>query len=62
MAEEPQDPHPDEIYSDLNVLIEMAADAKHDEQAVLRALESLKTKLDRYVHKSRTQSRGGPAT
>jgi hypothetical protein len=57
MAEPTQDPHPDELYSDLNVLIEMAQDAKQDEQAIRRHLESLKAKLDRFIHKAKTDSR-----
>jgi hypothetical protein len=57
MAEPTQDPHPDELYSDLNVLIEMAQDAKQDEQAIRRHLESLKAKLDRFIHKRKTDSR-----
>jgi hypothetical protein len=51
MAEAAQDPHPDELYSDLNVLVEMVKDAKHDEEVVLRHLESLKTKLDKFIRR-----------
>lgn len=52
MAEAPQDTHhPDELRSDLDLLIEMARDAKHDQQAIHRHLESLKTKLDTFIHK-----------
>jgi uncharacterized protein (UPF0305 family) len=62
MAEASQDTHPDELRSDLDLLIEMAKDAKHDEQAVLRHLESLKTKLDTFIHKKETHPGGGPAS
>lgn len=61
MTAAPQDPHPDELYSDLNVLVEMANDAKHDEQAIQRHLESMKMKLDRFIHNARTHS-GGTST
>jgi hypothetical protein len=61
MAEASQDTHPDELRSDLDLMIEMAKDAKHDEQAVQRHLESLKTKLDKFVHQRRTRSGGDTA-
>jgi len=51
MAEASQDTHPDELRSDLDLLIEMAKDVEHDEQAIRRHLESLKTKLDKFIHK-----------
>jgi hypothetical protein len=62
MAEASQDPHPDELRSDLDLLIEMAKEVEHDEQAIHRHLESLKTKLDRFVHRKGTQSGGGSAS
>jgi hypothetical protein len=61
MAEASRDTHPDEIRSDLDVLIEMAKGVEHDEQAIHRQLESLKTKLDKFVHEKRTHS-GGSAS
>jgi hypothetical protein len=61
MPEASQDAHPDELRSDLDLLIEMAKDAEHDEQAILRHLESLKTKLDKFVHRKGTRSGGGSA-
>jgi len=61
MPEASQTPHPDDLQSDLTLLIEMAQDAKHDEQAVIRHLESLKTKLERFVHHSRARSGEGSA-
>ncbi len=54
MAEASQDADKDEIYSDLDLLIDMVKDAKRDEQAIVRHLESLKTKLDNFVHPSRS--------
>jgi hypothetical protein len=56
MADASKDTHPDELRSDLDLLIEMARDAKHDEQTVIRHLESLKTKLDGFIHRGRAQS------
>lgn len=62
MAEASQDTHPDELRSDLDLLIEMVKDAKHDEQTIARHLESLKTKLDKLVHRRETHSGGGSAS
>jgi hypothetical protein len=59
MAEASQDTHPDELRSDLDLLVEMVKDAKHDEQAIHRHLESLKTKLDTFIHKKGSHSDGG---
>jgi hypothetical protein len=56
MAEASQDTHPDELRSDLDLLIEMAKEVEHDEQGIHRQLESLKTKLDSFVHRTGTQS------
>jgi hypothetical protein len=60
MAEGSHDTHPDELRSDLDVLIEMAKDVEHDEEVIHRHLTSLKTKLDNFVHKQRTHSSGNP--
>jgi hypothetical protein len=62
MAEASQDTHPDELRSDLDLLVEMVKDAKHDEQAIHRHLESLKTKLDNFIHRHGTDSGGGSAS
>lgn len=62
MADASQDAHKDEIYSDLDMLVDMVKDAKRDEQAILRHLESLKAKLDKLVHTSRHHSGGGSAS
>ena len=61
MAEASQDAHPDELRSDLDLLIEMAKDVEHDEQAIQRHLESLKTKLDKFIHERRSHSGGSPS-
>ena len=61
MAEASQDTHPDELRSDLDLLIEMAKNVEHDEQAIHRHLELLKTKLDKFIHKKGTDS-GGSAS
>jgi hypothetical protein len=58
MAEGSKDTHPDELRSDLDLLIEMAKDVEHDEQAIRRHLESLKTKLDSFIHRRGTHSGG----
>jgi hypothetical protein len=58
VAEASKDTHPDELRSDLDLLIEMAKDVEHDERAIRRHLESLKTKLDNFVHKGRAHSGG----
>jgi hypothetical protein len=62
MAEAPQDTHPDELRSDLDVMIEMAHDLKKNEQFIDRHLESLKTKLDKFIHEKRNHAGGGSAS
>jgi hypothetical protein len=57
MAEASQDTNPDELRSDLDLLIEMAKDVEHDEQAIRRHLESLKTKLDKLIRKGGTHAK-----
>jgi hypothetical protein len=61
MAEASQDTHPDELRSDLDVMIEMANDLKKNEQFIERHLESLKSKLDKFIHEKRTHTGGGSA-
>lgn len=66
MAEDSKDTHsdelrPEQLRSDLSLLIEMSKDAKHDEQAVQRHLESLKGKLDKFVHSRGSHSGRGSA-
>jgi hypothetical protein len=59
MAEGSQDPHPDELYSDLDMLVEASKAADRDVEKVHRLLESLKAKLDKFVHSTRSHSGGG---
>lgn len=59
MPDASQQTHPDELQSDLDLLIEMAKEPRRDEQAIRRHLESLKTKLDKFIHEKRTHSGGG---
>ena len=42
--------HPDELQSDLDLLVEMTREPKRDAQAIHRHLESLKSKLDNFIH------------
>jgi hypothetical protein len=62
MAEASQNTHPDELRSDLDLLVEMVKDAKHDEQTIERHLASLKTKLDTFIRRRGTDSGGGSAS
>jgi hypothetical protein len=59
MAEGSQDPHPDELYSDLDMLVEASKAADRDVEKLHRLLESLKAKLDKFVHSTRSHSGGG---
>lgn len=61
MTDASHEHHPDELQSDLELLIEMAKEPERDEQAIRRHLESLKTKLDNFVHREGTHSGGGSA-
>lgn len=62
MAEDSKDTHPDELRSDLDLLVEMANDLKKNGQFIDRHLESLKTKLDNFVHHKRAEAGGGSAS
>jgi hypothetical protein len=61
MAEAPQDTHPDELRSDLDLLVAMVEDARQDQQVIHRHLESLKAKLDTFIHRKGSASGGGSA-
>ena len=50
MPEASQETHPNELQSDLDLLIEMAKEPKQDAEAIHRHLESLKAKLDKFIH------------
>ncbi len=62
MAEASKDTNPDELRSDLDVLIEMAKDVEHDERVIRQHAESLKAKLDRFIHKRGAHSGGASAS
>jgi hypothetical protein len=62
MAEGSQDTHPDELRSDLDVMIEMANDLKKNGEFIERHVESLKTKLDKFIHEKRTHGGDGSAS
>jgi hypothetical protein len=61
MAEGSQDPHPNELYSDLDMLIEASKSADRDAEKLHRMLDSLKAKLDKFVHSPRSHSGGSSA-
>lgn len=50
MADTSDKAHHEELQSDLDMLIDMVKNAQHDEQVVMRHVESLKAKLDKLVH------------
>lgn len=50
MPDPSQKTHPDELQSDLDLLVEMTREPKRDAQAIHRHLESLKAKLDNFIH------------
>jgi hypothetical protein len=51
--------HPDDLQSDLTLLVEMAREPRRDEEALRRHLESLKGKLDKFIHESGTGTGDG---
>lgn len=53
--------HPDDLQSDLTLLVEMTREPKRDEEAIRRHLESLKSKLDSFVHDKASHTNGGSA-
>jgi len=61
MAEGSQEPHPGHLYSDLDMLVDASKRTDHDVEKLHEMLASLKTKLDNYVHHSRSHSGGGQA-
>ena len=61
MADAPQDTHPDELRSDLDLLVAMVNDAKQDEAVIQRHLESLKAKLDGFIHRKGPDAGGDSA-
>lgn len=59
MPEASEKTHPHELQSDLDLLVEMARDGRHDEEAIHRHLESLKAKLDKFIHERHEHTHGG---
>jgi hypothetical protein len=60
MAEGSKGPHPDELYTDLDMLVDASKRTDHDAEKLHEMLASLKAKLDHFVHhSSRSQSGGG---
>jgi hypothetical protein len=53
MPDSAHETHPDELQSDLDLLVDMVRDQRRDVEAVRRHLESLKVKLDKFVHERR---------
>ena len=62
MPDASQKPHPHELQSDIDLLVEMTKEPKRDEEAIRRHLASLKAKLDNFVHREGTESGGGSAS
>jgi hypothetical protein len=59
MSDGPEKPRPHELQSDLDLLIEMAKEPRQDAQAIHRGLESLKSKLDKFIHEKSSHADGG---
>jgi hypothetical protein len=58
MSETSDKTHPHELQSDLDLLVEMVKDQRKDAQAIHRHLESLKSKLDKFIHDHGVHSGG----
>ncbi len=61
MSDAAQQTHPEELQSDLDLLVEMAREPKRDAEAIHRHLESLKAKLDKFIHERGVHHDGGAA-
>jgi hypothetical protein len=59
MAEDSKAPHPDELYTDLDMLVDASKRTDHDAEKLHEMLASLKAKLDHFVHHSRSHSGDG---
>lgn len=55
----PETTQPEELQSDLTLLIEMAKEPRRDAEAIHRHLESLKSKLDAFLHERGIHAHGG---
>jgi hypothetical protein len=58
---DPETTHPEELQSDLDLLVEMAREPKRDAAAIRRHVESLKSKLDKFIHERGVHNDGGAA-
>jgi hypothetical protein len=61
MPDSAEKTHPEELQSDLDLLVEMAREPKRDAEAIRRHLQSLKSKLDKFVHERGSHPDGGAA-
>lgn len=61
MPDSAQKTHPEELQSDLDLLVEMAKEPKRDAEAIHRHLQSLKAKLDKFVHERGVHDGGSTA-
>jgi hypothetical protein len=61
MPDSAQKTHPEELQSDLDLLVEMAREPGRDAAAIHRHLESLKSKLDKFIHERGGHHDGGAA-
>ncbi len=61
MPDSAEKTHPEELQSDLDLLVEMAREPKRDAAAIHRHLESLKSKLDKFIHERGVHHDGGAA-
>ncbi|HTU30460.1 MAG TPA: hypothetical protein VMF07_13840 [Solirubrobacteraceae bacterium] len=61
MPDSAQKTHPEELQSDLDLLVEMAKEPQRDAEAIRRHLHSLKAKLDKFVHERGVHHDGGAA-
>lgn len=58
---DPETTRPEELQSDLDLLVEMAREPKRDAAAIRRHVESLKSKLDKFIHERGIHHDGGAA-
>jgi len=59
MPEPSQKTHPEELQSDLDLLVEMTREPKKDAEAIRRHVHSMKEKLDKFVHEHGVHHEGG---
>jgi hypothetical protein len=59
MSDSAQKTHPEELQSDLDLLVEMAKEPQRDAAALRRHVQSLKGKLDKFIHERGVHPDGG---